>query len=334
MRLGAVVCTYVQTKQAACIGQPRNISDRSYVQHHVTKLTHGQTMHERRLMYGNNVEFSIDVYVVVLARRTVSQTVRAALGEVIAHHMQLPFSSDRKVESHAIRVFTFFSFRHPKLSQLYTEHRPKNIFVEPHLPDTRDAHQISFKATTTMSSQTPPFHRLLSFYSNRNPFDSQTIRLQDSLYGNLALGLDFPVALAIALGRHIFLKNTGFFSLNIHVPSVSTKNTLLEGVEVEEKKSYSCSELVGLAKKNGVMSQADAAGVWALAADVNTGRIEGEDVVAFQKGTLLKEIERRRKDRSQVLPLWRGGPISVTGHSWMVGSMFGVQVYRDGEKDE
>ena len=75
-------------------------------------------------------------------------------------------------------------------------------------------------------------------------------------------------------------------------------------------------------------------GVWALAADVKTGRIEGEDIVAFQKGTLLKEIERRRKDRSQVLPLWRGGPISVSGHSWFVGKLFGVEVYREGEKND
>ncbi|SMQ55308.1 unnamed protein product [Zymoseptoria tritici ST99CH_3D7] len=75
------------------------------------------------------------------------------------------------------------------------------------------------------SSSTPPFHRLLSFYSNRNPHDSQTIRLQDSLRGNLSLGLDFPVALAVALGRHLYLKNTTFFSLNIHVPSVPRRGS-------------------------------------------------------------------------------------------------------------
>jgi len=186
-----------------------------------------------------------------------------------------------------------------------------------------------------MASQTPPFHRLLSFYSNLSPTpDTQTIRLQDSLRGNLALGLDFPVAFAIAVGRHLFLKNTSFFSLNIHVPSVPTKATLLDGIAVEEKKSYTCSELVGLAGRNGWSGQADAVGVWALAADVHTGRIEGEDVVAFERGTLLKEIERRRKDRSQVLPLWRGGPISVSGHSWFVGKLFGVEVYQEGEKNE
>jgi hypothetical protein len=199
------------------------------------------------------------------------------------------------------------------------------------VPSILDGNSSNIEATIETMT-TPPFHRLLSFYSNRNSSDSQTIRLQDSLYGNLALGLDFPVALAIAIGRHLFLKNTGLFSLSIHVPSVSTKNTLLEGIDVEEKRSYSCSELVSLAGRNGYMSQADAAGVWALAADVHTGRIEGEDVVAFQKGTLLKEIEKRRKDRSQVLPLLRGGPISVGGHSWVVGRMFGVQVYQ--EKNE
>jgi hypothetical protein len=48
----------------------------------------------------------------------------------------------------------------------------------------------------------------------------------------------------------------------------------------------------------------------------------------------LREIERRRKDRSQVLPLWRGGPISVSGHSWFVGKLFGVEVYREGEKND
>lgn len=186
-----------------------------------------------------------------------------------------------------------------------------------------------------MTTQTPPFHRLLSFYSNRSPTpDTQTIRLQDSLHGNLALGLDFPVALAIALGRHLFLKNTSLFSLNIHIPTVPTKVTLLDGVSVEEKTTYSCSELVRLAGKNGWSGQADAVGVWALAADVHTGRVTGEDVVAFQRGTLLREIEARRKDRSQVLPLYRGGPISVAGHSWVVGRMFGVQVYREGGKED
>lgn len=181
---------------------------------------------------------------------------------------------------------------------------------------------------------TPPFHRLLSFYSNRSEDpDTQTIRLQDSLRGNLALGLDFPVALAVAVGRHLWLKNTGLFSFNIHVPSVLVKTTLLDGVPVDEKKEYTRSEIVAAAAKNGFAGQADALGVWALASDVHTGLLRGEDVVSFQRGTLLHEIERRRKDRSQVLPLWRGGPISVEGHSWAVGRVFGVDVYKADKND-
>lgn len=180
-----------------------------------------------------------------------------------------------------------------------------------------------------MASNAPPFHRLLSFYSNRNPHDSQIIRLRDSLRGNLALGLDFPVALGIAIGRHIFLRNTSLFSLNIHVPSVSWKLTPIDDVEVDEEKNYTCSELFALTRKEkGIFAALDALGLWSFAADVKSGMVTGKDVVAFQRGALLHEVEKRRKDRGQVLPLWRGGPISVAGHSWFVGKLFGVEVYQ------
>lgn len=182
-------------------------------------------------------------------------------------------------------------------------------------------------------SEPAPFHRLLAFYSNRSPYpDTQTIRLQDSLTGNLALGLDFPVALGIALGRHLYLRNTGWLSLNIHVPSVVTKRTLLDGLEVDEKQHYSCGEMWRLAAPNGIQGRVDAVGLWSLAADVKTGLVSGEDVVEFQKGEVFERIERRRKGTDQILPLWRGGPISHRGHSWVVGKMFGVEVYRSGEE--
>lgn len=183
---------------------------------------------------------------------------------------------------------------------------------------------------------TAPFHRLLSFYSNRSNYpDTQTIRLTDSLRGNLALGLDFPAALGIAIGRHLFLRNTSFFSLNIHVPSVKIKTTPLEGVNVDEKKDYSCSEIVGLAAVNGLQGRFDALGLWALAADVKTGMLSGEDVVGFQRGTLFEGIEKRRKVlNEQRLPLWRGGPISAVGHSWVVKRVFGVDVYQSDYKGD
>lgn len=158
---------------------------------------------------------------------------------------------------------------------------------------------------------TAPFHRLLSYYSNRSNYpDTQTIRVQDSIRGNLALGLDFPVALCIAVGRHLWLRNTNLFSLNIHVPSVKVTKTPLEGIEVNEKKEYTCSEIVKMGRQNGIKGQIDAFGLWALAADVKTGLLAGEDVVGFQQGTLFERVEKRRKGQMQVLPLWRGGPIS------------------------
>ncbi|KAK1817476.1 hypothetical protein LTR12_008117 [Friedmanniomyces endolithicus] len=184
---------------------------------------------------------------------------------------------------------------------------------------------------------TAPFHRLLAFYSNKSDRpNTQTVRLSDSLRGNLALGLDFPAALAIALGRHLVLRNTSFLSLNIHVPSVSTTKTLLDGIPIDEKRGYSRADIVGAARRNGngILGQADALGMWALAADVRTGLVRGEDVVAFQRGTLFEGIERRRRGRRQVLPFWRGGPISVGGHSWFVKKMFGVDVYQADYKDD
>ena len=156
-----------------------------------------------------------------------------------------------------------------------------------------------------------PFHLLLAYYSNRSNIpDTQTIRLQDSIRGNLALGLDFPVALGIAIGRHLFLRNTSLFSLNIHVPSVKITKTPLDGIEVNEKKDYTCSEIFSAAKQNGITSQLDAVGLWALASHVKTGKLAGEDVVSFQKGTLFEKIEKRRKGTDHILPLYRGGPIS------------------------
>jgi len=186
-------------------------------------------------------------------------------------------------------------------------------------------------STKQTSTSPAPFHRLLSYYSNLSA-NPDTIHLTDSLRGNLALGLDFPVALAIAVGRHLFLRNVPW-SLSIHIPSVSWKTTPLDGVPIDEKRLYTRSEFVTEVRKTkGLFGALDGMGVWALAADVHTGKLKGEDVVGFQQGTLLERITERRRDRDQVLPLWRGGPISVAGHSWAVNYFFGVKVYRVDEK--
>jgi hypothetical protein len=162
------------------------------------------------------------------------------------------------------------------------------------------------------ASATPPFHNLLYWYARRSEYpDTQTITFSDSLRGNLALGLDFPVALVIATGRHLWLRNTGFLSLNIDVKSVPWKATLLEGVEFEEAREYRRQEVWEKAKEKGWSARLDGLGVWALAAGT-TGdmQLRGADAVRFQRGEgFFENVERRRKGKGDVLPFWRGGPV-------------------------
>lgn len=166
--------------------------------------------------------------------------------------------------------------------------------------------------TSNMSSNSA-FQRLLSFFSNRSPHpDTNTITFLDSLRGDLSIGLDFPVALMLATIRHLVFRNTGFFSLSIYVPTVQTSRTLLGGpgkFDVNEGKRYTRSELIMLAKDGGIVAQADAFGLWALAAEPD-GKVKGEEVRMFQRGEIMERVAARRKGRENVLPLWRGGPIS------------------------
>ena len=107
------------------------------------------------------------------------------------------------------------------------------------------------------------------------------------------------------------------------------ETTILDGIPINEKQNYSRSEIVSLAKKrSGWAGAGDALALWALAADVRTGLMKGDDILAFQEGTLHERLEEKRKARTQVLPLWRGGPIFVSGHSWAVKKVFNIDVYR------
>lgn len=159
-----------------------------------------------------------------------------------------------------------------------------------------------------MSTQ-GPFHRLLSFFARPN---TPTITFLDSLRGDLSLGLDLPAAIFLATIRHLVFRNTGFWSLSIHIPSVQTSRKLLGGPEaikgVDEEKRYRCGELVGLAREAGLVAQMDAVGLWMLAAEQD-GRVKGEEVRLFQRGEVMERIAERRKGLGNVLPLWRGGPI-------------------------
>ena len=158
-----------------------------------------------------------------------------------------------------------------------------------------------------MSSSISPFHRLLTFFANRSPIpDAKTITFYDSLRGDLSVGLNFPLALFLAVTRHVIFRNSGF---SIHVPTVQTSRKLLGGpgaFKIDEAKTYGPLELVG--SVNGLFPKLDAFGCWALAAD-RQGRISGRDVRLFQNGEIMEKlVERRRTGHDDALPFLRGGP--------------------------
>ncbi|KAF2154920.1 hypothetical protein K461DRAFT_266263 [Myriangium duriaei CBS 260.36] len=181
-----------------------------------------------------------------------------------------------------------------------------------------------------------PFHRLLSFFATRSSPKSQTITFLDSLRGDLSLGLNFPVAVFLAVTRHLVFRNTGAFSLTIHVPTVKTSRVLLGGpgrFDIDENRRYGLRELVAATSGGGLVSKFDAVGCWGLIAE-RDGTVSGRDVRAFQRGEVMEEVVRRRRGRADVLPFWRGGPILVDGHSWMVKKLFDVDVYRKDVKTD
>ncbi|THX17186.1 hypothetical protein D6D13_01033 [Aureobasidium pullulans] len=152
------------------------------------------------------------------------------------------------------------------------------------------------------------FHRLLSFFAHRSPHpNTSTITFMDSLRGDLSIGLNFPVAVFLATIRHLVFRNTGFWSLTIYVPTV-----------------------LSLAKREGIVAQLDAVGLWMLAAEKD-GKVKGEEVRLFQKGEIMERIAERRRGMDNLLPFWRGGPLIASAHSWAVKKAFGVEVY-DGHK--
>ena len=65
-----------------------------------------------------------------------------------------------------------------------------------------------------------------------------------------------------------------------------------------------------------------------MAADTSSHTVSKEDVERFQQGNWEDAVVERRRELGDVLPLWRGGPIWVGGHSWAVQKLLGVKVYK------
>lgn len=149
------------------------------------------------------------------------------------------------------------------------------------------------------------FKRHLSYFDRDG---NGIVTFGESLRASLALGLDFPVALISSIGLPLLYGNAGLLYSNINVQHVKTERTMLEDVKLRQA-SYSRADLLQLASGSGWIDWFHVLSLWGLAAD-NSGRVSSDDVSLFQRGQLLPELERRRRDRSNVLPLLRGGPIS------------------------
>ena len=189
-------------------------------------------------------------------------------------------------------------------------------------------------ADRALSLYSAPFQRHLSFFDRDN---DGFIHFGESLRGNLAIGLDFPVAVGMALGYHIAYGNTRPFFFGpfnpIEISMVKTERNMLEQVRPDQvpARGMSRSTLIGAAQPTGAVDIMYVNGLWAFAAS-RDGIISPKDIELCQNGVLLHKLaERRRDNRDHVLPLYRGGPISVAGHSWFVDKLFGVKVYQQPE---
>lgn len=179
------------------------------------------------------------------------------------------------------------------------------------------------------------FQRHMMFFAKPG---TSKVTLLSAIKSSLSLGLDFPVACFLSIGLRLTYANFPWLSpVDVHSIPSSQFRTQLEDVPLNQG-HYSRSDLVNLyyqsESRGGIAGLYDYLHVnsfWMIAADTKTHLVDANTVKAFQEGEweegVVKRRKSRRRDVGEVLPLWRGGPISVTGHSWFVSKLFGVRVY-------
>lgn len=189
-------------------------------------------------------------------------------------------------------------------------------------------------ASEALQRYPTPFQRHLSFFDRDN---DGLIHFGESLRGNLAIGLDFPVAVGMAVGYHMVYGNTRPFFFGpfnaIEISRVTAQRNMLDHVKLEDVpiRGMGRKTLLAASYPEGYLDKMHVNGLWAFAA-THKGYISAEDINLYQQGVMLYELERRRKDnRDHVLPLYRGGPLWVAGHSYFVDKFFGVKVYQSNE---
>jgi hypothetical protein len=190
------------------------------------------------------------------------------------------------------------------------------------------------------------FQRHLLFFSA--PTTPPRLTFISALRAGVSLGLDFPVAVLLSLSLRILYAPFPYFWLPIVVDKIpsSAHRTQLSSAQLPQGKTeYTCSELLHLLNSSPKekqekgwlkhkIDQGHIVGFWTMAADAKTHRVKSSDVERFQQGEWEKAVVERRRGRGDVLPLWRGGPIWVAGHSWAVTKLLGVRVYEKNVKQK
>jgi Caleosin related protein len=188
----------------------------------------------------------------------------------------------------------------------------------------------------SIQSYPTPFKRHLAFFDRNN---DGFIYLGESIRGCLSLGLNLPISLGMAMGMQLVYGNVGSPLLGplrgIEIRSVRNERYMLQRLTVvdEHKGTLTRDQLLDTTRKRKLIDRAHVLGVWALAANQD-GQLSSHDLKLCQQGLLLPEIEKRREDRTDVLPFSRGGPISVSGHAWLVERVYGVRVYQNVRRDD
>jgi hypothetical protein len=183
------------------------------------------------------------------------------------------------------------------------------------------------------------FQRHLLFFST--PTSPPRLTFGSALRAGVSIGLDLPVAVLLSVSLRLMYAPFPFLWSPIIVDKipVSAHRTQLSSVDLPKGKAdYTCSELLSVLNntpKENIgkgwlkhkIDQGHVVGFWAMAANARTHTVRRDDVERFQQGEWEEPVVARRRGRDDVLPLWRGGPIWVGGHSWAVWKLLGVRVY-------
>ena len=177
----------------------------------------------------------------------------------------------------------------------------------------------------------------LQFFSTATTPPRLTIL--SALRAGLQLGLNLPVAVILSISLRLLYAPFPYIWLPINVDQIphSRHRSQLTCASLPAGKSnYTCSDLLQLlsASENGggilkrAIDQGHIIGFWTMAANARTHMVSRDDVERFQQGDWQRPVvARRRGRRDDILPLWRGGPIWVSGHSWAVKKLTDVRVY-------